>query len=63
MTQTPETTNLQPMTYAAAMELYTSNGRRPFSFVAAPYGVLKTVMRLNGHVVAAPPAAAQGVAR
>lgn len=54
---TPQTTNLKPMSYGEAMRLYWDCGRHPFSFVAAPYGVLKTVMPMNGNVVAAPPAA------
>lgn len=57
---TPETTNLLAITYGDAMRLYWQNGRHPFSFVAAPYGVLKTILvQRGGHVVAAPPAAAR----
>lgn len=46
---TPETTNLVPMTYAEAFDLYVSCGRRSFSFVTAPYGVLKTVVSVLQH--------------
>jgi len=56
---TPETTNLVPMTYPEALALYQST-RKPFSFLAAPYGVLKTVSeeRWGGHIIAWPPAQA-----
>jgi hypothetical protein len=37
------------------MALYVSNDRHPFSFVAAPYGVLKTIVVLRDRVVASPP--------
>jgi hypothetical protein len=56
---TPETTNLVPTTYDDAMKLYLQNGRKPFSFVAAPYGVLKTIMVQAGAVTASPPDAAR----
>lgn len=52
--RTPETSNLVPMTYAEATQLY-HTVRRPFSFLAAPYGVLKTVVVQRGTIVAAPP--------
>jgi hypothetical protein len=52
----PETTNLVPMTYAEALDLFQANGRRPFSFLVKPYLVLKTVKVMKaGTVVAAPP--------
>ena len=54
----PETTNLQPITYGDAMRLYHET-RRVFSFVAAPYDVLKTIIVQRGNVVAAPPDAAR----
>jgi hypothetical protein len=54
----PESTNLRPMSYGEAMKLYWED-RRPFSFVAAPYGVLKTITVQGGHVVASPPDAAR----
>ena len=41
------------------MTLYAANGRKPFSFVAAPYGVLKTITVQNGSVLASPPDAAR----
>jgi hypothetical protein len=52
---TPETTNLVPMTYSEAARLFRENGKRPFSFVAAPYGVLKTAVIQRAGLVAAPP--------
>ena len=52
---TPETTNLAPITYAEAAKLFLENGKRPFSFVAAPYGVLKTAIIQHAGLVAAPP--------
>jgi hypothetical protein len=55
----PETTNLQPITYPEAMSLYTANRSRPFSFIAAPYNVLKTITVENGHVLASHPDAAR----
>ena len=55
----PETTNLIAISYADAMELYRANGRRPFSFIAAPHGVLKTITVMNSNVVASPPDAAR----
>lgn len=53
----PKSTNLKPMTYGEAMKLYWE-GRKPFSFVAAPYGVLKTITVERGNVLASPPDAA-----
>ena len=50
--------SLAPITYAAAFALYQEGGRRPFSFVAAPYGVPKTITVERGNVVASPPEAA-----
>lgn len=55
----PENTNIVPMTYDDAMSLYAGNGRKPFSFAAAPYGVLKTITVANGSVLASPPDAAR----
>jgi len=60
MIRTPDSTNLVPITYSEAMVLYSDNGRRAFSFVAAPYLVLKTITvdRRTGNVMASPPSAA-----
>ena len=55
--KTPDKTNLTPMTYGEAKQLYVENGSKPFSFVAAPYGVLKTIQWRGTAVVAAPPSA------
>ena len=46
--------NLAPLTYDEAMSLYSGNGRRPFSFLAAPYRIPKTIVVMNGSVVASP---------
>jgi hypothetical protein len=51
--------NLAPITYNDAMALYRENGRRPFSFMAAPHGVLKTITVESGNVLASPPDAAR----
>lgn len=55
----PETTNLVPMTYAEALAQYDANGKRPFSFFAAPYGIVKTITVQNGTILASPPDAAR----
>jgi predicted alternative tryptophan synthase beta-subunit len=55
----PETTHLVAITYDDAMKLYRENGRKPFSFVAAPYGILKTITIQSNNVVASPPDAAR----
>jgi hypothetical protein len=55
----PETTQLLAITYDDAMTIYKGNGRKPFSFVAAPYGVLKTITVERGSVLASPPDAAR----
>jgi hypothetical protein len=49
---------MTPITYDAAMKLYEENGRKPFSFVAAPYEVQKTIVVESGRVLASPPTAA-----
>jgi hypothetical protein len=46
-----------PMTYTEAVALFRANGGYSFSFVVAPYGVLKTVVKQNGYSVAVPPTA------
>ena len=53
--EVPNTTNIVAVTYDEAMKLYVENGRHPFSFLAAPYGVLKTIQVQRGVVVAVPP--------
>ena len=55
----PETTNLVAMSYDDAMKLYAESGRKPFSFLAAPYGVLKTIMLQGSSVLASSPDAAR----
>lgn len=46
--------NLAPMTSIEALALFHANGRNPFSFLHAPYGVLKTLVAspFNGRVIA-----------
>lgn len=45
---------LCPITYQEAMTLYAENGRKPFSFLTRPYGVVKTIVVESGHVLASP---------
>ena len=58
---TPDTSNLVPMTYAEATAFFYANGKRRFSFLAGPYGVLKTtVLSRSQGLVAAPPSSVDG---
>jgi hypothetical protein len=52
---TPETSNLAPITYEDAMALYAASDRRPFSFLAAPDGELKTILVMRDGAVGASP--------
>ena len=49
-------TGLVPMTYDEAAKMFLTNGRRSFSFIAAPYGVPKTVVvgNYNGALAVTP---------
>jgi len=49
--------HLDPITYTEAMALYLASNKRPFSFLAGPYHIPKTIAVERGAVLASPPQA------